>query len=122
MTNWLRAQGEVVNRKRVRRLMRIMGLESLAPKPRLSAADRAHPVYPYCAVVSFPMPVIENPPMAPVVLHNELAHLQLEIARRADQLARLIIPDPAMDLALWLQAEQEIFARHGYAPANVTDV
>lgn len=47
MTNWLRAQGETVNRKRVRRLMRVMGLESLAPKPRLSAADRAHPVYPY---------------------------------------------------------------------------
>ena len=47
MTNWLRAQGEEVNRKRVRRLMRIMGLESLAPKPRLSVADRTHPVYPY---------------------------------------------------------------------------
>src|ERR1700694_5112850 len=47
MTNWLRAQGERVNRKRVRRLMRIMGLESLSPKRKLSAADRAHPVYPY---------------------------------------------------------------------------
>ena len=47
MTHWLRAQGERVNRKRVRRLMRIMGLESLSPKPRLSAADRAHPVFPY---------------------------------------------------------------------------
>ena len=46
-TNWLRAQGERVNRKRVRRLMRIMGLESLSPKPKLSVADRAHPVYPY---------------------------------------------------------------------------
>ena len=44
MTNWLRAQGEAVNRKRVRRLMRLMGLESLAPQPRLSAADRSHPV------------------------------------------------------------------------------
>jgi len=47
MTNWLRAQGERVNRKRVRRLMRIMGLESLSPKPRLSVPERAHPVYPY---------------------------------------------------------------------------
>jgi len=27
--------------------MRLMGLEALAPKPRLSAADRAHPEYPY---------------------------------------------------------------------------
>ena len=47
MTRWLRRQGYRVNRKRVRRLMRLMGLESLSPKPRLSAADRAHPVYPY---------------------------------------------------------------------------
>lgn len=47
MTRALRRQGHQVNRKRIRRLMRLMGLEALAPKPRLSAADRAHPVYPY---------------------------------------------------------------------------
>lgn len=47
MTLWLRRQGYRVNRKRVRRLMRLMGLEALGPKPRLSAANRAHPVYPY---------------------------------------------------------------------------
>lgn len=47
MTLWLRKQGHRVNRKRVRRLMRIMGLEALGPKPRLSIPQRAHPVYPY---------------------------------------------------------------------------
>jgi putative transposase len=47
MTLWLRAEGHEVNRKRVRRLMRLMGLESLSPQPQLSAPDRAHPVYPY---------------------------------------------------------------------------
>jgi putative transposase len=47
MTLWLRRQGHRVNRKRVRRLMRLMGLGALGPKPRLSAANRAHPVYPY---------------------------------------------------------------------------
>lgn len=47
MTAWLRRQGYRVNRKRVRRLMRLMGLEALGPKPRLSAANRAHPIYPY---------------------------------------------------------------------------
>jgi hypothetical protein len=40
---------------------------------------------------------------------NALARLQLRIARRADQLARLVISDPATDVALWLQAEEEIF-------------
>ena len=48
MTAWLQHdQGEEVNRKRVQRLMRLMGLEAIHPKPRLSAAGRGHRVYPY---------------------------------------------------------------------------
>jgi putative transposase len=47
MTRWLIEQGEEVNRKRVRRLMRTMGLEAIYPKPRLSAAGEGHKVYPY---------------------------------------------------------------------------
>jgi putative transposase len=47
MTLWLRRQGHQVNRKRVRRLMRVMGLEAMSPTPNLSRANRAHPVYPY---------------------------------------------------------------------------
>lgn len=47
MTAWLNEAGEEVNRKRVQRLMRLMGLEAIHPKPRLSAADRNHKVYPY---------------------------------------------------------------------------
>ena len=39
-------QGEEVNRKRVRRLMRIMGLEAISPKPRTSAAGRGHKICP----------------------------------------------------------------------------
>src|SRR5436305_2101979 len=47
MTEWLTRGGEEVNRKRVRRLMRTMGLEAIYPKPRLSAAGRGHKIYPY---------------------------------------------------------------------------
>jgi putative transposase len=47
MTVWLQGRGEDVNRKRVRRLMRLMGLEAIFPKPRLSAAGRGHRIYPY---------------------------------------------------------------------------
>jgi putative transposase len=47
MTAWLVQEGEVVNRKRVQRLMRRMGLEAIYPKPRLSVAGRGHRVYPY---------------------------------------------------------------------------
>jgi putative transposase len=47
MTAWLVRQGEEVNRKRVQRLLRVMGLEAIYPKPRLSAAGRGHKVFPY---------------------------------------------------------------------------
>jgi putative transposase len=47
MTEWLTRQGEEVNRKRVQRLMRIMGLEAIYPKPKLSVGGRGHKIYPY---------------------------------------------------------------------------
>jgi putative transposase len=47
MTAWLRATGHLVNEKRVRRLMRRMGLETIYPKPRLSAKGADHKIYPY---------------------------------------------------------------------------
>jgi putative transposase len=47
LTVWLIGQGEAVNRKRVVRLMRLMGLEAIYPKPRLSASGRGHRIYPY---------------------------------------------------------------------------
>jgi putative transposase len=43
----LRNKGCQVNRKRVQRLMRLMGLESVAPKPNTSTPNEEHPVYPY---------------------------------------------------------------------------
>jgi len=47
MTAWLRAEGYEVNRKRVQRLMRQMGIEAIYPKPRLSQGAAEHRVYPY---------------------------------------------------------------------------
>ncbi len=47
MRNILRKKGFKVNRKRVQRLMRKMGLQSVAPKPNTSKAHPEHKVYPY---------------------------------------------------------------------------
>jgi putative transposase len=47
LTKWLVEQGEAVNRKRVQRLMRLMGLEAIYPKPKLSVAGPGHRIYPY---------------------------------------------------------------------------
>lgn len=47
MTAWLTRQGYHVNVKRVRRLMRLMGLFAVYPKPWLSKTDNGHKKYPY---------------------------------------------------------------------------
>ena len=49
MTAWLRRQGYPVNPKRVRRLMRQMGLEAIYPRQKrvLSLPDKQHKIYPY---------------------------------------------------------------------------
>jgi len=44
---WLATQGHVVNRKRVRRLMRLMGLVAIYQRPNTSKAAAAHKIYPY---------------------------------------------------------------------------
>ena len=44
---WLKHQGYTVNRKRVRRLMRIMGLRAIYRRPRTSQPAPGHKVYPY---------------------------------------------------------------------------
>lgn len=47
MTAWLRREGYRVNPKRVRRLMRAMGLEAIYPKRKLSLPSVDHKKYPY---------------------------------------------------------------------------
>ena len=47
MTDRLRKNGWPVNPKRVRRLMRQMGLEAIYPKPRLSDPVAGHRIHPY---------------------------------------------------------------------------
>jgi putative transposase len=47
MRNHLRRLGYTINRKRVQRLMRLMGLEAIYPKPRTSRPHPEHTVYPY---------------------------------------------------------------------------
>ena len=47
MTAWLRSQGDAVNRKRVTRLMRQMGMEAIDTKPHLSQPLAGQKMYPY---------------------------------------------------------------------------
>jgi len=47
MTEWLVTQGHAVNRKRVSRLMALMGIEAVYPRPKLSQPGEGHRIYPY---------------------------------------------------------------------------
>lgn len=47
MKAFLKRQGHKVNRKRVSRLMELMGLEAIYPKPNLSNGKKEHKKYPY---------------------------------------------------------------------------
>ena len=47
LTAWLRREGNRVNIKRVRRLMKEMGIEAIYQKPNLSKASPGHKKYPY---------------------------------------------------------------------------
>jgi len=47
MTYYLRNLGYIVNEKRVRRLMRLMNLQAIYPKPRTSICNLGHEKYPY---------------------------------------------------------------------------
>lgn len=47
ITRWLVRQGHPINRKRVQRLMRKMGIQGIVPGPHTSRRHPTHKVYPY---------------------------------------------------------------------------
>lgn len=47
MVSFLRRLGYRANRKRIQRLMRLMGLEAIYPKPKTSRPHPNHRIYPY---------------------------------------------------------------------------
>jgi putative transposase len=47
LTVLLRREGQAINRKRVRRLLRLMGIEAIYARPRTSVPAPGHQIYPY---------------------------------------------------------------------------
>ncbi len=47
MTAWLRRQNHVVNKKRIARLMRLMGLQAVVPGRKTTIPTPGHKIYPY---------------------------------------------------------------------------
>ena len=47
MHNFIVKQGHQINIKRTRRLLRLMGLEAIYPRPNLTKPQQGHDIYPY---------------------------------------------------------------------------
>jgi len=47
LSDWLKDQNQAVSREKVRRIMRLMGLEAIYPKKGLSLKNKEHRTYPY---------------------------------------------------------------------------
>ncbi len=47
LRDMLRLEGHTVGRKRIRRLMKLMGIQAIYQKPKTTKRHAAHPVYPY---------------------------------------------------------------------------
>lgn len=122
MTRVLRREGVCINRKKVRRLMRLMGLEAQCPKPDLSRPAPGHTVYPYLMKEI----AVERPNQA---WRADITYIRLEdgfvyLAAIMDWFSRKALAwelSDTMDTAFCVNALQRAFATHGQPEIFNTD-
>jgi putative transposase len=118
----LRTQGLVVNRKRVQRLMRIMDLEGVAPKPNTSRPAPEHPVFPYLLrnlTVSRP-----NQVWAADITYIPLARGFAYLVAIMDWYSRRVLAwrlSNSLDTAFCVEAVENALARFGQPEIFNTD-
>jgi putative transposase len=118
----LRRDGEVVNRKRVRRLMRLMGIEAIYQKPNTSRRHPEHKVYPYLLrdlVIDRP-----NQVWCADITYIPLAKGFVYLVAVMDWFSRRVLAwrlSIGMDMAFCVEALQDAMARHGQPDIFNTD-
>ncbi len=114
MTFELNEEGRGVNRKRVQRLMRLMGLEALVPRPGTSKAAPGHKMYPYLLRgVSISEP---NHVWASDINYIPMANGFLYLAAFIDWASRAVLAwrlSNTMDSAFCVEALEEALQRYG---------
>ncbi|WP_409997275.1 IS3 family transposase [Bradyrhizobium cosmicum] len=110
----LNQAGHGINRKRVQRLMRVMGIEALVPRPGTSKAAPDHKTYPYLLRgVSITTP---NHVWASDITYIPMAHGFLYLVAIIDWASRAVLAwrlSNTMDAGFCLVALDEALARHG---------
>lgn len=114
MVVFLRNGGRVVNRKKVRRLMQVMGLAGMAPGPNTSKAQPQHKVYPYLlrgVAVTRP-----NQVWSTDITYVRLAHGFAYLVAIIDWYSRLVLSwriSNSMDASFCVDCLEEALRIHG---------
>ena len=118
----LNQAGHSINRKRVQRLMRLMGIEALVPRPGTSKAAPGHKIYPYLLRgVSITEP---NHVWASDVTYIPMALGFLYLVAIIDWATRAVLAwrlSNTMDTGFCIAALDEALARHGTPKIFNTD-
>jgi putative transposase len=118
----LNKEGRGVNRKRVQRLMRVMGIEALVPRPGTSKAALGHKIYPYLLrglAITEP-----NHVWAADMTYVPMAHGFLYLVAIIDWASRAVLAwrlSNTMDTSFCLAALEEALARYGKPKIFNTD-
>jgi putative transposase len=122
MTVMLRAEGSAINRKRVRRLMRRMGIAALGPKRRTSKPGPGHAIYPYLLRdVTVERP---NQAWAADITFLPLGRGFLDLVAVMDWASRAVLSwrlSNTMDVSFCVSALEEALARFGRPEIFNTD-
>jgi putative transposase len=114
MTFELNEEGRGVNRKRVQRLMRLMGLEALVPRPGTSKAAPENKIYPYLLrdlTITEP-----NHVWASDITYIPMAHGFLYLVAVIDWASRAVLAwrlSNTMDSGFCVEALEEALQKHG---------
>jgi len=122
ITEALKAKGYTINRKCVQRLMRLMDLEAIAPKPNTSQKSKEHPVYPYLLRNMNVSQV--NQVWAADITYIPLAHGFAYLVAIIDWYSRRVLAwrlSNTMDTAFCIAALREALARFGKPEIFNTD-
>jgi putative transposase len=118
----LRREGWSVNRKRVRRLMRLMGLEAIYQKPNTSRRQPEHKVYPYLLRgLSIDRP---NQVWCADITYIPMARGFVYLVAVMDWFSRRVLDwrlSITMETDFCVEALQEAMARHGQPEIFNTD-
>ena len=122
MTAMLRAEGQVINRKRVQRLMRRAGITALGPRPRTTKPAPGHAIYPYLLRdVTVERP---NQVWAADITYIPIGRGFLYLVAIMDWASRAVLAwrlSNSMDVAFCVSALEEALARFGRPEIFNTD-